>query len=103
MASRSRASGSTQSGRSNLPNRPGTGAAHRCGSWWAASRNSPPCWTRMAESSRSRACDEFGISVTYDPTRRAARIESRLQIAWAEVCVGRGDSNPLRWVATQST
>lgn len=37
---------------------------------------------------KAEVYDELGISVTYDPTRHVATIESRPQIAWARVGVG---------------
>jgi hypothetical protein len=37
---------------------------------------------------KMQAYDDLGISVTYDPTRRVARIESRPKIAWTRVSVG---------------
>jgi hypothetical protein len=33
-------------------------------------------------------CEELGISVTYDPTRRVAKLDSRPQTPWARVSVG---------------
>ena len=34
--------------------------------------------------------EELGITVTYYPDRRVAKLGSRPQIAWAKVCVGGG-------------
>jgi site-specific DNA recombinase len=39
---------------------------------------------------KTEVYEELGISVTYDPTRRVAKLESRPQVAWAKVSVGGG-------------
>ena len=39
---------------------------------------------------KAQVYDELGIRVTYDPTRRVARIESRPESPWATVRVGGG-------------
>lgn len=39
---------------------------------------------------KAEVYEELGISVTYDPTRNVARIESRPETPWARVCVGGG-------------
>ncbi len=39
---------------------------------------------------KQQVYEELGITVTYDPDRLVAKLESRPQIAWAKVCVGGG-------------
>jgi hypothetical protein len=46
---------------------------------------------------KTKLYDEFGISVTYDPTRRTARIESRPETPWARVSVGGGTPTNPDW------
>jgi hypothetical protein len=39
---------------------------------------------------KAQVYEELGVTVTYDPDRRVAKLESRPQIAWAKVSVGGG-------------
>jgi hypothetical protein len=39
---------------------------------------------------KQQVYEELGVTVTYDPDRRVAKLESCPQIAWAKVCVGGG-------------